>query len=73
MRPFTIVIVTIQYFVGIWMIFVRIWNNPQVLRWVEKKIQHRLNQFSDNDKCVNTEEPTICHKTVHSDASLLLI
>jgi hypothetical protein len=73
MRPFTIVIVTIQYFVGIWMIFVRIWNNPQVLRWVEKKIQHRLNQFADNDKGVNTEEPTICRETVHSDASLLLI
>jgi uncharacterized membrane protein len=70
MHVFTIIMVVVQYIVGMWMIYCRIWNDSETLRYLRKKIQHRLEQFPDNDKCLDKRDTIACQKNVHNDANV---
>lgn len=58
LHHFTQIIVLIQYIAGVWFIFCSIWNSPRTLRWLEKTIQHRLSQFSNDEQCDDKDNTT---------------
>lgn len=73
MRAFTIIMVIVQYIAGIWITIFRIWYSPRVLSWFRKKVQHRLTQFPDNNKCLHTEAPIVDQKSVDNNQCLTII
>jgi len=66
-RTFTLIMVIIQYIIGIWIIFSLIWNTRRVLHGLKRIIQGRLDQFPDYEKHLYTQESTLHSKNTESD------
>jgi hypothetical protein len=49
---------------AIWLFYCFIWNNPQILSCLKKKIQHRLNQIPNNDEGLDKQDSTIHQQSV---------
>lgn len=67
---FTMVMVPIQYVVGIWLLYCCIWNNSRVSPHPNKNIQHLLNQTFNQNECLDTKETTICHESVDDNINI---
>ena len=72
-RIFSVVMVIVQYIVGIWVPMFRMWFSPKFLNRLRKKIQNNLKPFSVNNERPHVEESTVDQKSVDNNQFLVLI